>query len=50
MELEYVLPADIERRSFEIIAAEMGDIPIPGILRKPDHIADLLRDKARHRQ
>lgn len=29
MELEYVLPADIERRSFEIIAAEMGDIDIP---------------------
>ena len=33
MELEYVLPADIERRSFEIIAAEMGNIDIPDEIR-----------------
>ena len=29
MELEYVLPKDIERRSFEIIEAELGDRKLP---------------------
>ncbi len=29
MELEYILPNDIERRSFEIIEAELGDRKLP---------------------
>ena len=29
MNIEYVLPADIEKRSFEIIGSELGDIDIP---------------------
>ena len=29
MKLEYVLPSDIEKRSFEIIESELGDIVIP---------------------
>lgn len=29
MEIEYVLPADIEKRSFEIIESELGDRTIP---------------------
>ncbi len=29
MKLEYVLPGDIEKRSFEIIESELGDIVIP---------------------
>ena len=33
MELEYVLPADIEKRSFEIIQTEMGDKFIPEEIR-----------------
>ena len=34
MKLEYVLPADIEKRSFEIIESELGDADIPAE-RKP---------------
>ena len=33
MELEYVLPKDIERRSFEIIGAELGDRELPEDIR-----------------
>lgn len=33
MKLEYVLPSDIERRSFEIIAAELGGRDIPEEIR-----------------
>ena len=33
MELEYVLPKDIERRSFEIIASELGEREIPEDIR-----------------
>lgn len=33
MELEYVLPQDIERRSFEIIARELGEREIPDEVR-----------------
>jgi len=33
MELEYVLPKDIERRSFEIIAAELGERKLPDDIR-----------------
>ncbi len=33
MELEYVLPKDIERRSFEIIEAELGDRKLPEDIR-----------------
>ena len=33
MELEYVLPKDIERRSFEIIEAELGDRKLPDDIR-----------------
>lgn len=33
MELEYVLPKDIERRSFEIIASELGDRELPEEIR-----------------
>ena len=33
MKLEYVLPADIEKRSFEIIQSEMGDKIIPEEIR-----------------
>lgn len=29
MKLEYVLPGDIERRSFEIIESELGDVKVP---------------------
>ena len=29
MKLEYVLPADIEKRSFEIIESELGDAAVP---------------------
>ena len=33
MELEYVLPKDIERRSFEILGAELGDRELPEDIR-----------------
>jgi precorrin-8X/cobalt-precorrin-8 methylmutase len=33
MELEYVLPKDIERRSFELIEAELGDRKLPEEIR-----------------
>ncbi len=33
MELEYVLPKDIERRSFEIIESELGDRKLPDDIR-----------------
>ena len=33
MELEYVLPQDIERRSFEIIESELGDRKLPDDIR-----------------
>ena len=33
MELEYVLPQDIERRSFEIIESELGDRKLPEDIR-----------------
>jgi len=33
MELEYVLPKDIERRSFELIEAELGDRKLPDDIR-----------------
>ncbi len=33
MELEYVLPKDIERRSFELIEAELGDRKLPEDIR-----------------
>ena len=33
MELEYVLPKDIERRSFELIEAELGDRTLPDEIR-----------------
>ena len=33
MNIEYVLPNDIEKRSFEIIQSELGDVDIPEKIR-----------------
>lgn len=33
MSIEFVLPGDIEKRSFEIIASELGDVQIPDDIR-----------------